>query len=74
MKTVMYMVKSGLFWLGTIHRPNFALADLLCMRGGDTRRWVWLVNKGKCVPVPKHSTFVTYVKPQCIIYLGTKWA
>lgn len=35
---------------------------------------VWLVNKDKCVPVPKHSTIIMYVKLQCVIYLGTKWA
>jgi hypothetical protein len=35
---------------------------------------VWLVNEGKCVPVPKHSTLITYVILQCIIYFGTRWA
>ena len=70
----MLMVKSGLFWLVTIHRPNFALAVLLCMRGMTQDGGVWLVNKGKCVPVFKHSIFIMYVKLQCVIYLGTKSA
>ena len=43
-ETVMQMVKSGLFLLGTIHRPDFALAVLLCVTGADTGRW-GLVSK-----------------------------